>query len=47
MPAFGWKLTDAEIAAVLTYLRNGHGNDAPAVRASDVGRVRSSIAHAP
>ena len=47
MPAFGWKLSDAEVAAVLTYLRNSHGNDAPAVRASDIGRVRASIAHAP
>jgi hypothetical protein len=22
MPAYGWKLTDAEVAAVLTYIRN-------------------------
>jgi mono/diheme cytochrome c family protein len=46
MPAFGWKLNDAEIAAVLSYLRGSYGNSAPGVRASDVRRVRASISHA-
>ena len=38
MPAFGWKLNDAEIAAVLTYVRNSWGLAAPAVTAADVRR---------
>jgi len=40
MPAFGWKLTDAQAAAVLTYIRNSWGNAAPAVSAGDVGNGR-------
>jgi mono/diheme cytochrome c family protein len=40
MPAFGWKLSDAETAAVLTYVRNAWGNAAPAVSADDVGSGR-------
>jgi mono/diheme cytochrome c family protein len=47
MPAFGWKLNDAEIAAVLTYLRSSHDNSAAPVSASDVGRVRRAIARSP
>ena len=31
MPAFAWKLDDAQIAAVATYVRNSWGNAAPAV----------------
>ena len=31
MPSFGWKLTDDEIAAVATYVRNSWGNAAAAV----------------
>lgn len=40
MPAFGWKLTDGQVAAVLTYVRNAWGNAAPAVSADDVGTER-------
>ena len=29
MPAFGWQLTDAQIAAVATYIRNSWGHAAP------------------
>ncbi len=36
MPAFGWKLNDDQVAAVLTYVRNTWGNAAPAVTASRV-----------
>jgi mono/diheme cytochrome c family protein len=32
MPPFAWKLDDAQIAAVLTYIRNNWGNAAKAVR---------------
>jgi mono/diheme cytochrome c family protein len=40
MPAFGWKLTDTQAAAVITYIRNSWGNAAPAVLASDVSAGR-------
>jgi mono/diheme cytochrome c family protein len=43
MPSFGWKLDDEQIAAVATYVRNAWGNAAPAVRASDVGRLRRKV----
>jgi mono/diheme cytochrome c family protein len=41
MPAFGWKLTDPQAAAVLTYIRNSWGNAAPAVSAGQMGKLRS------
>jgi mono/diheme cytochrome c family protein len=41
MPAFGWKLTDQQTAAVLTYIRNAWGNAAPAVTAGQVNDLRS------
>lgn len=41
MPAFGWKLTDQQAAAVLTYIRNSWGNAAPAVTAGQVGNLRA------
>ena len=43
MPAFGWKLTDAEIADLTTYIRNAWGNHASAVSASDVAKVRKEL----
>jgi mono/diheme cytochrome c family protein len=47
MPAFGWKLNDTEIAAVLSYLRTSHGNTAPIVAPQDISRVRRAIAQNP
>ena len=44
MPAFDWKLSDAQVASVLTYIRNSWGNAAAAVSASDVHRSRGSLA---
>lgn len=41
MPSFAWKLGDAEVANVLTYIRNTWGNAAPAVDAGLVERIRS------
>jgi mono/diheme cytochrome c family protein len=41
MPAFGWQLDDAKIAAVATYVRNHFGR-APAVGESDVRKARSA-----
>lgn len=41
MPPFAQKLTDEEIAAVLTYVRASWGNAAPAVAPAEVQRYRS------
>ena len=40
MTAFGALLNNQEIADVLTYVRNSWGNEAPAIRAETVKRVR-------
>jgi mono/diheme cytochrome c family protein len=44
MPAFGWKLNDDQVAAVVTFVRNNWGNAAPAVSASDVAKLRKQLA---
>ncbi|HEX4407148.1 MAG TPA: cytochrome c [Xanthobacteraceae bacterium] len=44
MPAFSWVLTDDQIAAVVTYIRNAWGNAASAVVASEAGKARASLA---
>lgn len=46
MPAYAWKLSDDQIAAVATYLRNSWGNAAPAVSAKEVGELRRKLAAA-
>jgi mono/diheme cytochrome c family protein len=43
MPAFDWKLSDAQVASVVTYIRNTWGNAAPAVSAEDVGSTRHAL----
>jgi mono/diheme cytochrome c family protein len=40
MPAFDWKLSDDQVASVVTFIRNAWGNAAPAVSAGDVRSVR-------
>ncbi len=45
MPAFGWKLTDGELADLATYIRNAWGNRAGAVSASQVAKVRKEVEH--
>ncbi len=40
MPAFGALLNNAQIADVLTYIRNGWGNAAPAISAGQVNQLR-------
>jgi mono/diheme cytochrome c family protein len=40
MPAFGWQLTDDQIAAVTTYVRNSWGHTAAAVTAGEVSKAR-------
>jgi cytochrome c oxidase subunit 2 len=44
MPAFEGALSDAELAAILTYERNAWGHAAGQVRPSDVARERARIA---
>ncbi|MGB6489514.1 MAG: c-type cytochrome [Steroidobacteraceae bacterium] len=43
MPAFGWQLSDAQIAAVTTYVRNNWGHAAAATSVSDVRKARSRL----
>lgn len=46
MPAFDWKLDDAEVAAVATYARNSWGNAADPVTPAQVRDVRAKLAAA-
>jgi mono/diheme cytochrome c family protein len=43
MPSFGWQLDDAQVAAVLTYIRNAGDAAAAPVSADDVSRARSAL----
>jgi len=43
MPAFGWRLSDEGIAAVLTYIRNSWGNAASPVVSGDAAKRRPQI----
>lgn len=43
MPSFAWKLGDAQVADILTYIRNNWGNAAPAVDAGAVTKIRSAL----
>jgi mono/diheme cytochrome c family protein len=43
MPSFGWMLTDFEVAAVSTYVRNAWGNRAPPVDAATVTKTRGAL----
>ena len=43
MPAFNWKLSDQQVAAVATYVRNTWGNKAPPVTAAAVADMRKAI----
>jgi mono/diheme cytochrome c family protein len=44
MPAFGWLMTDEQVAAVTTFIRQSWGNAASAVSADEVGRARRALA---
>lgn len=44
MPALGSRLTDSEVAAVLTFIRENWGNSAAEVSPHQVGRVRQALA---
>lgn len=43
MPAFGWNLSDENVADVLTYVRNTWGNAAAPVSAANVKEVREAL----
>jgi mono/diheme cytochrome c family protein len=43
MPGFSWQLDDAQIAAVVTYVRNAWAPTAPAVSADTVKKARSQL----
>jgi mono/diheme cytochrome c family protein len=43
MPSYAWQLSDGEIAAVLTYVRNAWGNAAGAVSKADVQSARAAL----
>ena len=43
MPAFGWRLTDNQVAEVSTFVRSAWGNQAPAVTAAQGAKVRKPL----
>ena len=43
MPAFDWKLSDAQTAAVATYVRNAWGNAASVVNAKSATSLRKTV----
>ncbi|MCJ2181270.1 cytochrome c [Novosphingobium sp. 1949] len=43
MPSYAWKLDDADVAAVLTYVRNSWGNAARPITSGDVADARRSL----
>jgi mono/diheme cytochrome c family protein len=47
MPSYAWQLTDAQIADVLTYMRNAFGGAAAEVAPADVSRLKSALALRP
>jgi mono/diheme cytochrome c family protein len=44
MRSLGFRLNDAQVAAVVTYIRNSWGNAAPAVSGDVVGKIREQVA---
>jgi mono/diheme cytochrome c family protein len=45
MPAFDWKLDDATIADLASYVRSAWGNEGAPVAASTVARIRKKVRH--
>jgi len=43
MPAFGWRLSDDQAAAVTTYIRNAWGNAAPPVTTAEARAMRERL----
>jgi len=44
MPPFAWKLSDRQVADVVTYIRNAWGNQASPVTTGVVRAARKSLA---
>ncbi|QVQ27758.1 c-type cytochrome [Achromobacter deleyi] len=47
MPGFDWRMTDKEVADVVSFVRSSWGNKGAAVSASDVAKVRKDVGAAP
>ncbi|PYE87853.1 c-type cytochrome [Phyllobacterium leguminum] len=47
MPSFAWRLSDEEIASLLTYVRNSWGNAAAPVEAAEVTKLRQTLTTVP
>ena len=43
MPGFAWRLSDEEVAQLLTFIRSSWGNQAPAVNAEEVTKLRATL----
>ncbi|MEZ3499853.1 cytochrome c [Pantoea sp. KPR_PJ] len=43
MPDFAWRLSDADVADLATFIRNSWGNKAPAVKAEEVKELRKAL----
>ena len=46
MPSLGYRLSDEQLASVVTYIRNSWGNAAAPVAAADVGKLRGKVSAA-
>ena len=47
MPSFAWRLDDAEVATLATFVRGQFGNQAAAVTPAQVRKIRDSLAEVP
>lgn len=43
MPGFAWRMSDEEVAQLLTFIRSSWGNQAPAVSAGQVAQMRATL----
>jgi alcohol dehydrogenase (quinone), cytochrome c subunit len=43
MLGFGWRLSDQEVAQLVTFIRQSWGNAAPAADSAAVAKIRSKI----
>lgn len=43
MPGFAWRLSDEEVAQLLTFIRQSWGNSGPGVSATEVGAIRQAM----
>ncbi|WP_434628569.1 c-type cytochrome [Pseudomonas sp. Z6-14] len=43
MPGFAWRMSDEEVAQLLTFIRSSRGNQAPAVNAAQVKQLRDTL----